>query len=139
MFEFLIPEALAQGISGTVGTAATASKDVAVGGAQSGIQTLLSFFLDNVGNWIAGLVIIVISFIIGNMAAKGAKKAILKERDDVQESALILVERMTKSVVITVGITIAQKVLGPVNHEGLTAISNLGRRGNISPAASIIY
>jgi len=125
MFELFIPEALAQGIAGTVSTAATAGKDVAVGGAQTGIQALLSFFVDNIGNWIAGLVIVIISFIGGSMAAKAAKKAVLKERDDVQESALILLERMTKALVVTVGVTIALAING-LNFTAVIGAMSLG-------------
>ena len=125
MLDFLIPEALAQGITGTVGSAATAGKDVAVGGAQTGIQALFSYFIDNIGNWIAALIIVVISVIIGNMAAAAAKKAIIKERDDVQESAIILVERMTKIVVITVGVTIAFAING-LNFTAVIGALSLG-------------
>lgn len=125
MLDFLIPEVLAQGITGTVGSAAAVGKDVAVGGAQTGIQALFSFVVDNIGNWIAGLVIVVISVILGNMAAKAAKNAILKERDDVQESALILVERMTKILVITVGVTIAFAING-LNFTAVIGALSLG-------------
>lgn len=125
MFEFLIPEALAQGITGAVGSAATAGKDVAVGGAQSGIQALFSYFINNIGNWIAALIIVVISVIIANIAASAAKKAIIKERDDVQESAIILVERMTKIVVVTVGVTIALAING-LNFTAVIGAMSLG-------------
>ncbi len=125
MLDFLIPEALAQGITGTVGTAATAGKDVAVGGAQTGIQALFSYFINNIGNWISALIIVVISVIIANIAASAAKKAIIKERDDVQESAIILVERMTKIVVITVGVTIALAING-LNFTAVIGAMSLG-------------
>ena len=125
MFEFLIPEALAQGITGTASSAAAAGRDVAVGGAQTGIDTLFNFFLDNIGNWIAGFIIIVISFILAAMAAKAAKNAILRKRDDVQESALILLERMTKALVITVGITIALAING-LNFTAVIGAMSLG-------------
>jgi len=125
MLDFLIPEALAQGITGTVSSAATAGKDVAVGGAQTGIQALFSYFIGNIGNWIAALIIIVISVIIANMVASAAKKAIIKERDDVQESALILVERMTKIIVVTVGVTIALAING-LNFTAVIGAMSLG-------------
>lgn len=125
MLDFLIPEALAQGITGTVGSAASAGKDVAVGGAQSGLQALFSYVVSNIGNWIAALIIVVISAIIASMAAKAAKNAILKERDDVQEGALILVERMTKILVLTVGITIAFAING-LNFTAVIGALSLG-------------
>ncbi len=121
----LLPNAQAQGITGTVQQTATAGKDVAVEGAATGIQALLDFFISNIGNWIAGLVIVIISFMLGNMAATAAKKAILKERDDVQESALILVERMTKMLVVTVGVTIALAING-LNFTAVIGALSLG-------------
>ena len=121
----LLPNAMAQGISGTVSSAANAGRDVAVEGAETGIQALIGFFISNIGNWIAGLVILVLSFILGNMAASAAKKAILKERDDVQESALILLERMTKMVVVTVGATIALAING-LNFTAVIGAMSLG-------------
>ncbi|MBN2307004.1 mechanosensitive ion channel [Candidatus Peregrinibacteria bacterium] len=125
MFDFFVSKAMAQGISGTVSTAAQTSKDIAVGGAQTGIQTLITFFISNIGNWIAGFVIVVISWILGGMAAAATKKAILKNRDDVQESALILVERMTKILVLTVGVTIAFAING-LNFTAVIGALSLG-------------
>lgn len=125
MFDYLIPQALAQGITGAASSAATAGRDVAVSGATSGLQAMLSYFISNIGNWIAALVIIIISWIIGGMAARAAKNAILKERDDVQESALILIERMTKIVVLTVGVTIAFAING-LNFTAVVGALSLG-------------
>jgi len=125
MLDFLIPEALAQGVAGTVSSAAAAGRDVAVSGAESGVQAMFSYVIGNIGNWIAALVIVVVSWIIGGMAARGAKNAILKERDDVQESAIILVERMTKALVITVGITIALAING-LNFTAVIGALSLG-------------
>ena len=124
MFDF-IPAAYAQGVANTVSSAAATGRDVAVSGAETGIQALLTFFISNIGNWIAGFVILVISFILGSMAAKAAKNAILKKRDDVQESALILVERMTKALVVTVGITIALAING-LNFTAVIGALSLG-------------
>ncbi|MBU0706265.1 mechanosensitive ion channel family protein [Patescibacteria group bacterium] len=125
MLDSLIPNALAQGITGTASSAAAAGRDVAVGGAQTGIQALFSYVVNNIGNWIGGMVIVVISFILANMAAAAAKKAILKKRDDVQESALILVERMTRALVLTVGITIAFAING-LNFTAVIGALSLG-------------
>lgn len=125
MFESFIPSALAQGVTQTVSGAAQTGRDVAVAGAETGIQALLTYFLDNIGNWIAGFVIVIISWLIGSMAAGAAKKAILNKRDDVQESALILVERITKIVVVTVGITIAFAING-LNFTAVIGALSLG-------------
>ncbi len=122
---FLIPEALAQGISGTIGSAANTGKNVAVNGAETGVQTLISYIVNNISNWIAGIVIVIISFIIANMAAKAAKNAIMKKRDDIQESALILIERMTKILVLVVGITIALAING-LNFTAVIGAMSLG-------------
>lgn len=125
MLDYLIPKALAQGITGTVSNTAAAGRDVAVEGATTGIQAMISYVVSNIGNWIGGIVIVIISAILANMAAKGAKNAILKKRDDVQESALILLERMTKALVLTVGITIAFAING-LNFTAVIGALSLG-------------
>jgi len=125
MLDILVPQAMAQGIAGTATNAATVGKDVALGGAETGIQALISYFVSNIGNWIAGLVILIISWIIGGMAAKAIKNAIIKERDDVQESALILIERMTKILILTIGATIALAING-LNFTAVIGALSLG-------------
>ena len=124
--EKLIPSAFAQGFTNTVKDTATAGKDVAVGGAESGLEELIKFVVKNIDNWIAGIIIVVISWIIAKMAAGAIKREIIKKKgDDVQESVLILVERMTTIVVLTVGITIAAAING-LNFTAVIGAMSLG-------------
>ncbi|MFH0837988.1 MAG: mechanosensitive ion channel family protein [Patescibacteria group bacterium] len=125
MLNLLIPQAMAQGIAGAVTSAATTGRDVAVSGAESGLQGLFSYVASNIDNWIAGIIIIVISYIAANSAARTAKNAIIKKRDDVQESALILVERMTRILIMTIGITIALAING-LNFTAVIGALSLG-------------
>ncbi len=108
MFEQIIPSAHAQFGGSTVSNAA----DAAAESTQSGIQGLISYAASNIDNWIAGVVIVFIFYILARMAAGAAKRAILNKRDDIQESALILVERVTRLTVLIIGVTIAFAING---------------------------
>ncbi len=125
MFKFLIPTAKAQGLVNTASNAASAGKDVAVEGAQGGLQALINYVVNNIGNWIGGVVIFVIFYILGKMGAAAAKRAILRKSEDVQESALILVERITFIVIITIGVTIAFAING-LNFTAVIGAMSLG-------------
>lgn len=121
MFQFLIPTAQAQGLSGTVNS----GKDAALEGAQAGIQGLVSYVGNNIDNWIAGVIIVVIFYILAQMAASAMKRTILKKREDVQESVLILVERITRIAVLIIGITIAFAING-LNFTAVIGALSLG-------------
>jgi len=108
MFDQIIPSAHAQFGGSTVSNAA----DAAAEGAQSGIQGLISYAASNIDNWIAGIVIVFIFYILARMSAGAMKRAILNKRDDIQESALILVERVTRLTVLIIGVTIAFAING---------------------------
>ena len=112
MFEKLIPSAHAQ-FTQQVKSTAVSGKDVAVGGAESGLEELVKFVASNIDNWIAGAIVVIISWIIAKMVAGGIKKEIIKKKgEDVQESVLILVERMTTIIILTIGITVAAAING---------------------------
>ncbi len=123
--DLLFTKAYAQGIVNTATSAAQTGKNVAVGGAESGIQTLISFVVRNIDNWIASIVIVVAFYILGKMGAAAAKKAILKKGEDIQESALILVERITYVTILTIGITIAFAING-LNFTAIIGALSLG-------------
>lgn len=126
MLEKLIPKTFAQGFSGTVSSTATVGKDVAVGGAESGIQELVTFVVSNIDNWIAGLIIVIISWVVAKTVAGSIKKEIIiKKGEDVQESVLILVERMTTIIILTVGVTIAAAING-LNFTAVIGAMSLG-------------
>lgn len=122
----LIPSALAQGFTQQVKSTAATGEQAAVEGAQSGIQELVKFVASNIDNWIAGIIIVIISWVIAKMTAGAIKREIVKKKgEDVQESVLILVERMTTIVVLTVGITIAAAING-LNFTAVIGAMSLG-------------
>jgi len=125
MMEFFVQNAFAQGFGSAVKSTAATGRDVAVDGAQSGIGSLFSYVGTNIDNWIAGIVIIVIFWILGRMAASAIKEAIIKEKEEVQESALILVTRITKIAVNTIGVTIAFAING-LNFTAVIGALSLG-------------
>jgi small-conductance mechanosensitive channel len=107
MLEKLIPEAHAQ--IGTAREAAEAGKEAGA----AGVQQLFSFVARNIDNWIAGIIVVIISYILAKMVAKAAKEAILRKKgEEVQESVLILVDRITTFTILGVGITIALAING---------------------------
>ena len=126
MFENLIPNTYAASISGTVTSTASAGKDMAVDKGQSGLEGLFNFVVKNIDNWIAGIIIVVLSWIIAKMVAGSIKREIIKKKgDDVQESVLILVERITTITILTVGITVAAAING-LNFTAVLGALSLG-------------
>lgn len=120
-----IPAAHAQ-FAQQVKSTAVAGEGVAVEGAQSGLEELVKFVASNIDNWIAGAIIIIISWVIAKMSAGAIKREIVKKKgEDVQESVLILVERMTTIIVLTVGITIAAAING-LNFTAVIGAMSLG-------------
>ena len=125
MLEKLIPTAYAQ-ITSAVKDTAIAGKDAAVGKGEAGIQGLISYIISNIDNWIAGIIIVVISYLIAKMVAGALKTEIIKKKgDDVQESVLILVDRMSKIIIITVGVTVALALNG-LNFTAVIGAMSLG-------------
>lgn len=125
MLDFLIPSAHAQGFFDSLTETASNGGQAAAEGAEEGLQGLFSYIINNIDNWIAGIIIIVVFYLLGKMAAAAMKRTILKKRDDVQESALILVERITKIVILTIGVTIAFALNG-LNFTAVLGALSLG-------------
>jgi len=125
MFEHFIPSAYAQGIIGTVSNTAQTGANVATSKSEAGLQSLISYVISNIDNWIAGIVIVVIFYILARMAATAIKRAIIKEKEDIQESALILIERVTKMTVLTIGVTVAFAING-LNFTAVIGALSLG-------------
>ena len=120
-----IPTAHAQ-FTQQVKTTAAKGEGVAVEGAQTGLEDLVKFVASNIDNWIAGIIIVGISWVIAKMTAGAIKREIVKKKgEDVQESVLILVERMTTIVILTVGITIAAAING-LNFTAVIGAMSLG-------------
>jgi len=122
MLDLLIPKAFAQG---AVGTVANNAAGAAVEKSQAGFQAFVGYVLSNLDNWLAGLVVVVIFYILGKMAGAAVRSAIIKEKEDVQESALILIERITKITVLAIGITIALAING-LNFTAVIGALSLG-------------
>lgn len=110
MLESFIPTAKAQDIFGS--NAVNSAANTATEGAETGIAGLVNYVAENIDNWIAGIVIVFIFYILGRMASASIKRTLLNKREDIQESALILVERITRITVVTIGITIAFTING---------------------------
>ncbi len=124
--EKLIPTAYAQGFTSQVKSTAAAGGQAAEEAGKSGIQELFGFVARNLDNWIAGIIIVVLSWIIAKMIAGGIKKEIIKKKgEDVQESVLVLVERITTIIILTVGITIAAAING-LNFTAVIGALSLG-------------
>ena len=120
-------------IPGAYAQFGSAVKDTAVAGGQyaedqgrAGIEGLIKYVTSNIDNWIAGIVIVIISWIAAKMIAAAIKAEIIKKKgDEVQESVLVLVERVTKIIIIVVGVTIAAALNG-LNFTAVIGAMSLG-------------
>ena len=123
LFEW-IPKAYAATIP-----AASKAGDTALLGGETGTKSLSKlsgFILDNIDNWTAGLIIVVVTVILAKMASTGARDAMIRAKgEEVQENALVLVERMTKMGIMLVGITIALAING-LNFTAVIGAISLG-------------
>lgn len=121
----LIPRAYAQ-VGSTIKSTAVAGGQYAEEQTKSGVQSLISYVASNIDNWIAGIIIVIISWIIAKMAAGAIKREIIKKKgEEIQESVLILVERITTIIILTVGITIAAAING-LNFTAVIGALSLG-------------
>jgi small-conductance mechanosensitive channel len=124
MFETLIPTAYAQAT--TVRNAVTGGANAIEESGVAGIQKMFKFIVSNIDNWLFGIGIVVLSYLIAKIISGRSKDAIIKSKgEDVPESVLILVERMTKIVIIGVGITIAFAING-LNFTAVIGALSLG-------------
>ena len=110
-----IPKAYAA----TVPAAANAANAPLLGG-ETGVKSLSkfsTFIFDHIDMWAAGAAIVIGSAILAKMIrAKG---------EEVQENALVLVERMTKMGILVIGITIALAING-LNFTAVIGAASLG-------------
>jgi len=109
--------------------AATApAKDSLLGG-ETGVKSLSkfsSFVLSHIDMWVAGVIIVVATVILAKMASTAARDAMIRAKgEDVQENALVLVERMTKMGIMVIGITIALAING-LNFTAVVGAISLG-------------
>ncbi len=102
MFEYLIPNALAQG--------ATKASEADSTGTLGGIILYIWTHLDN---WIMGLVVLFIFYMIGKALSKSTTNYLMKARgESMPENALVLVDRLVKIAIISIGIVIAGSLNG---------------------------
>jgi len=124
MFENLIPKAYAQ-TSGVMGTVRTTA-ETAVEKGEEGAQGIFKYIATNIDNWIAGVIVVIISYIISKMVASAIKEAIIKKKgEEVQESVLVLVERITTITILVIGFTIALAING-LNFTAVIGALSLG-------------
>lgn len=117
-FDLLIPKAYAQ--------AGQQAKEVVQEGSEAGIQELVSFVARNLDNWIAGLIILVITWVAAKLIASSIKKKIINAKgEDIHESVLVLVERVTVATVLAIGATIAAAING-LNFTAVLGALSLG-------------
>jgi small-conductance mechanosensitive channel len=107
----LIPVAYAQAAQ-TAKTAAASSLVTDKTGS-AGVSDLLGFVLNNLDNWIGAIVIVIVAFILAKMTAKAVRNKIMdKKGDEAEESVIVLMERITKIVIIGIGIVVAAAING---------------------------
>lgn len=115
MFEFLLPTAYAQGVVQNTEEATT-----------EGLEGLIRYVVTNIDNWIAGIVIAVLFFLLSKMAARAFKKTIIQKKgEDVHEASLVLVERVTVITISIIGVTIAFAING-LNFTAVIGALSLG-------------
>jgi small conductance mechanosensitive channel len=106
-----------------------AASDAALLGGETGVKSLSkfsSFILSHIDMWAAGVVIIILAAILAKKASTGARDAMIKAKgEEVQENALVLVERMTKMGILLIGITIALAING-LNFTAVIGAISLG-------------
>lgn len=121
MLEGFIPKAFAQGAN-----LAANAKAAANPGAQEGLGNLIQYVLTHLDNWIGGIVILLVFYILGKTASLKARERIIANKgEEVPENVLVLVERMTKIAVLVIGIVIAGAING-VNFGTLIGAISLG-------------
>jgi len=85
-----------------------------------------AFILANIDNWIAGVIIVVVAAILAKMASTWARDAMIRAKgEEVQENALVLVERMTKMGILALGLLIALAING-LNFTAVIGAVSLG-------------
>lgn len=110
-------------------SANNAVQDAASAGAEAatnGLEGLVRYVVNNIDNWIAGIVVVFIFFILSKMAAKAIKETMIsKKGEDIQEASLLLVERITVITITIIGITIALAING-LNFTAVVGALSLG-------------
>lgn len=123
LFSSLIPIAEA---ASSVSQKAKTATSFAQQHSEAGANSLLGYVVSHIDNWIGGVMVIALFYILGKMGAKAAKEAILRSRgEEVQESVVVLVERITFLTILFIGITIAFALNG-LNFTAVIGALSLG-------------
>ena len=122
----IIPKTYAAAAAGSAASN-TSNPDLMSG--DTGVKSLgniTSFIFSHMGGWIAGLIIVFIAAFFANRAGTAAREAIVKSKgEEVQENALVLVERMTRIGIIALGLVIALAING-LNFTAVIGAISLG-------------
>ncbi len=113
----------------TAYAATTPAATTSLLGGETGTKSLskfTTFVFDNIDNWVASVIIVIVTVILAKMASTAARDAIIRSKgEEVQENALVLVERMTKMGILIIGITIALAING-LNFTAVVGAISLG-------------
>lgn len=101
IFTYLLPTAYAQ----TSGKAASAEE-------ASGLQQFFTALIDKAPFWIAGIIVIVLSFILARIVSNVAKTKAAAKLDEEHQDVVILIGRTTYALVLTLGIMIGMRIGG---------------------------
>jgi small conductance mechanosensitive channel len=106
-----------------------AASNTALLGGETGVKSISkfsSFVLSHIDMWAIGLAIVIGTVILAKIASTKARDAMIRAKgEEVQENALVLVERMTKMGIMLVGITIALAING-LNFTAVIGAISLG-------------
>lgn len=104
MLDFLIPQAFAQ--ASNTANNETQEEPGALGNA-------LLYVWNNLDNWIAGIIVLILFFVMARALSKSATNYLMRARgESMPENALVLVDRLVKVTIISVGIVIAGSLNG---------------------------
>ena len=102
----IIPYALAQDTSS--GNLIDTSKE-----GLTKIQEIISFVVSHLDNWIAGLLFIFGSYVLAKIINDRIRNKIIEKKgEEAQESVIILIQRITKILIVGLGVTIAAAING---------------------------
>ena len=106
-----------------------AASDTALLGGETGVKSISkfsSFVFSHIDMWAIGIAIVIGTAILAKMASTAARDAMIRAKgEEVQENALVLVERMTKMGILVIGITIALAING-LNFTAVIGAASLG-------------
>lgn len=131
MFENLIPQvyaatATAAAAAKKTAAAKTAAAAIPADPTGEGVGGLFKFILSNLDNWIAGIAVVFGFYVLSKIVSGRARESIIRSKgEDVPEGALILMERVSRILIVGIGITIALAING-LNFTAVIGALSLG-------------